>query len=158
MDLKYEGQALALGGKSGGKVCVINRAAAKSAPGVSKPRSLSCIFTLRLHVHSVYLPLPVGAAGTGRIMESSQNHEGWRRPLRSSSPAGNPTPPCLVNHVPKCHIYTVFELLQGWGLHRCPGQPGPTPDRSFSKEIFPNIQSEPPLTQLQAIVSCPIAS
>jgi len=31
--------------------------------------------------------------------------------------------------------YTFFEHLQGWGLH------------SFSKEIFPNIQS----TQLQAI-------
>jgi len=25
------------------------------------------------------------------------------------------------------------------------------PDRSFSKEIFPNIQSEPLLTQLEAI-------
>jgi len=25
------------------------------------------------------------------------------------------------------------------------------PDHSFSKEIFPNIQSEPPLTQLEAI-------
>jgi len=32
------------------------------------------------------------------------------------------------------------------------------PDRSFSKEIFPNIQSKPPLTQLEAISSRPIAS
>jgi len=30
------------------------------------------------------------------------------------------------------------------------------PDHSFRKEIFPNIQSEPPLTQLEAIASCPI--
>ena len=32
------------------------------------------------------------------------------------------------------------------------------PDHSFSKEIFPNIQSKPPLMQLQAISSRPIAS
>jgi len=50
----------------------------------------------------------------------------------------------------------VFEHLQGWGLHHCPGQPGPTPDRSSSKEIVPNIQSEPPLMQLEAIASRPI--
>jgi len=28
------------------------------------------------------------------------------------------------------------------------------PDHSFSKEIFPNVQSKPPLTQLEAIASC----
>jgi len=31
------------------------------------------------------------------------------------------------------------------------------PDHSFSKEIFPNVQSEPPLTQLEAIASRPVA-
>jgi len=31
------------------------------------------------------------------------------------------------------------------------------PDHSFRKEIFPNIQSKPPLMQLVAIASCPIA-
>ena len=46
-----------------------------------------------------------------------------------------------------------FEHLQGWGLHHCPGQPGPKPDHSFSKDIFPDIQSKPPLTQLEAIAS-----
>ena len=46
-----------------------------------------------------------------------------------------------------------FEPLQGWGLHHCPGQPFPVPDHSFSKEIFPNIRSKPPLTQqLEAIM------
>jgi len=78
---------------------------------------------------------------------------GWQRPLRSPSPTVTPTPPCLLNHVPKCHTYTVFEPLQGWGLHHCPGQPGPTPDHSCSKDIFPNNQSEPPLMQLEAIAS-----
>jgi len=32
------------------------------------------------------------------------------------------------------------------------------PDHSFSKEIFPNIYSKPPLMQPEAIASCPIAS
>jgi len=32
------------------------------------------------------------------------------------------------------------------------------PDQSLSKEIFPNIQSKPPLMQLEAISSCPVAS
>jgi len=32
------------------------------------------------------------------------------------------------------------------------------PDHSFSKEIFPNIQSKGPLMQLEAIASPPIAS
>jgi len=32
------------------------------------------------------------------------------------------------------------------------------PDHSFSKEIFPNIQSKPPLTHLEAIASRPITS
>lgn len=38
------GQALAVRGKSGGKVHVISHAAAKSSPGVLSPGSLSCIF------------------------------------------------------------------------------------------------------------------
>ena len=71
-----------------------------------------------------------------RILESSRLE---KRPLRSSSPTANPTPPCLLNHVPKCHIYTFFEHLQGWWLNHFPGQPVLVPDHSFSKEIFPNI-------------------
>jgi len=48
--------------------------------------------------------------------DPSQNHRiiGWKRPLRSSSPTIDPTPPCLLNHTLKCHIYTFFEHLQGW--------------------------------------------
>jgi len=51
-----------------------------------------------------------------------------------------------------------FEHLQGWGLHHFPGQPVPMPDHSSRKEIFPNIQSKPPLTQLEAIASRSVAS
>ena len=83
---------------------------------------------------------------------------GWKRPLRWSSPTIHPTPPCLLNHIPNCHIYTFFEHLQGWGLHHIPGQPVPMSDHSFSKQIFPNIQSKPPLMQLEAVVSRPITS
>jgi len=32
------------------------------------------------------------------------------------------------------------------------------PDHSCSEDVFPNTQSKPPLTQLEAISSCPIAS
>jgi len=92
--------------------------------------------------------------GDGRETES-QNHEGWERPPRPSSPTTNPTLPCLLNHVPKGHIHTVFEPLQGRGLPHCPGQPGPSPDHSSSEEIVPDIQSEPPLMQLEAIASWP---
>jgi len=44
------------------------------------------------------------------------------------------------------------------GTPPLPGQPGPMPDYSFSKEIFPNVQSEPPLMQPEAIALRPIAS
>jgi len=51
----------------------------------------------------------------------------------------------------------VVEPLQGCGLHHCPGQPGPRPEYLFSKESFPNVQSKPPLTQLEATAPHPIA-
>ena len=47
--------------------------------------------------------------------------------------------------------------LQGWGLHHFSGQPVPMLDNTFSEEIFPNIQSKPPLMQLEDIASRPIA-
>ena len=51
-----------------------------------------------------------------------------------------------------------FEHLQGWRLHHLPRKPIPMSDHSLSKEIFPNIQSKPPLMQLEAIASRPINS
>jgi len=47
----------------------------------------------------------------------------------------------MLKHVPKCHLYVVFERFQGWGLHHLPGQPGSMLHNPFSKEIFHNIQS-----------------
>ncbi|KAK4821623.1 hypothetical protein QYF61_026057 [Mycteria americana] len=92
----------------------------------------------------------------GTITES-QNHIGWKRPLRSSSPTINltlPRPP--LHHVSKYLIQTSFKYLQGWRLNHFPGQPVPMLDNPLGEEIFPNIQSKPPLVQLEAISSCPI--
>ncbi|KAK4823484.1 hypothetical protein QYF61_002548 [Mycteria americana] len=87
----------------------------------------------------------------------SQNRIGWKRPLRSPSPTVNltlPRPP--LHHVPKHLIQTSFKYLQGWRLNHFPGQPLPMLDNPFSEVKFPNIQSKPPLMQLEAISSCPI--
>ncbi|KAK4817682.1 LOW QUALITY PROTEIN: hypothetical protein QYF61_024911 [Mycteria americana] len=86
-----------------------------------------------------------------------QNRIGWKRPLRSSSPTVNltlPRPP--LHHVPKHLIQTSFKYLQGWGLNHFPGQPVPMLDNPFSEVKFPNIQSKPPLVQLEDILSHPI--
>ncbi|KAK4830637.1 hypothetical protein QYF61_012480 [Mycteria americana] len=45
----------------------------------------------------------------------------------------------------------------GWRLNHFPGQPVPMLDNPLGEEKFPNIQSKPPLEQLEAISSCPIA-
>ncbi|KAK4821882.1 hypothetical protein QYF61_004398 [Mycteria americana] len=46
--------------------------------------------------------------------------------------------------------------FRGWRLNHFPGQPGPMLDNPFSEEKFPNIQSKPPLAQLEAISFRPI--
>ncbi|KAK4826133.1 hypothetical protein QYF61_005285 [Mycteria americana] len=47
---------------------------------------------------------------------------------------------------------------KGWQLNHFPGQPVPMLDNPLGEEKFPNIQSKPPLAQLEAISSCPITS
>ncbi|KAK4818808.1 hypothetical protein QYF61_019737 [Mycteria americana] len=47
-------------------------------------------------------------------------------------------------------------IFKGWRLNHFPGQPLPMLDNPFSEEKFPNIQSKPPLAQLEAISSRPI--
>ncbi|KAK4819784.1 hypothetical protein QYF61_011384 [Mycteria americana] len=49
-----------------------------------------------------------------------------------------------------------FPGSEGWQLNHFPGQPVPMLDNPFSEVKFPNIQSKPPLAQLEAISSCPI--
>lgn len=43
-------------------------------------------------------------------------------------------------------------------LHHFPGHPVPDPDDSFGEEVFPHVQPQSPLVQLQAIPSGSIAS
>ncbi|KAK4816338.1 hypothetical protein QYF61_015652 [Mycteria americana] len=50
----------------------------------------------------------------------------------------------------------VPQQLLGWRLNHFPGQPVPMLDNPFSEVKFPNIQSKPPLVQLEAISSSPI--
>ncbi|KAK4815185.1 LOW QUALITY PROTEIN: hypothetical protein QYF61_021045 [Mycteria americana] len=45
---------------------------------------------------------------------------------------------------------------EGWRLNHFPGQPVPMLDNPLGEEKFPNIQSKPPLAQLEAISYCPI--
>ncbi|KAK4828081.1 hypothetical protein QYF61_023141 [Mycteria americana] len=46
--------------------------------------------------------------------------------------------------------------FKAWRLNHFPGQPVPMLDNPLGEEKFPNIQSKPPLAQLEAISSCPI--
>ncbi|KAK4806164.1 hypothetical protein QYF61_001087 [Mycteria americana] len=62
------------------------------------------------------------------------------------------------------HSHRCFEILspipvgwrRGWRLNHFPGQSVPMLDNPPGEEKFPNIQSKPPLAQLEAISSCPI--
>ena len=105
------------------------------------------------------MPLPSGASqmSAGHALFTVVITESLRLERTSKITKSNHPPPRLLNHVPKCHVYTVFEPLQGWGAHHCPGQPGPVLHNSFGEEIFPDIRSEPPLVQLEAVSSCPVA-
>ncbi|KAK4821248.1 hypothetical protein QYF61_016547 [Mycteria americana] len=61
--------------------------------------------------------------------------------------------------LPQCHqeeMRHAKELNIGWRLNHFPGQSVPMLDNPLGEEKFPNIQSKPPLAQLEAISSCPI--
>lgn len=49
-----------------------------------------------------------------------------------------------------------LEHFRGWRLHHFPREPIPMLNYSFSEEIFPNIQPESPIVQLEAIFPCPV--
>ncbi|KAK4808949.1 LOW QUALITY PROTEIN: hypothetical protein QYF61_013583, partial [Mycteria americana] len=69
--------------------------------------------------------------------------------------AAQPTATMGEESLPKANGF-LYSAVQGWRLNRFPGQPVPMLDNPFSEEIFPNIQSKPPLPQLEAIASSPI--
>ena len=57
----------------------------------------------------------------------------------------------LLNHVPQHNIQTLFEHHQARRLHHLSGQPIPVPDHPFREVVFPNVQPEPPLAQLEVL-------
>jgi len=60
--------------------------------------------------------MPIFENFNHKVIES-QNHLGWIRPLRPSSPIIKLTPPSPpLNHVSKYYVYMAFRHLQGWGL------------------------------------------
>lgn len=72
----------------------------------------------------------------------SQDHLGWTRPLRPSTPTTSLTyrvPP--PNHFPSFHVHMALKYLQGWALLHLPGQPHPIPDCLLCAKILPNVQS-----------------
>jgi len=69
----------------------------------------------------------------------SQNHSGWKKPLRLLNPTISlelPSPP--LNHVLKHHIskHVSFKYLQGWRLKYLPGQPVAMLDNPFGEKFF----------------------
>lgn len=78
-----------------------------------------------------------------------QNHLGWERPLGSSGPTISltlPSPPLNPVYVTPG---TVTQPLHQAACFNAVN--------SFREEIFPTIQSKPPLTQPEAVSSCPIS-
>ena len=88
---------------------------------------MELLYLLHVHQESAAFNTPMGCFAIWLLPLLQIRITGWKRPLRSPSPTIRPTPPCLLNHIPKCHIHTFFEHLQGWGLHHLPGQPVPMP-------------------------------
>ncbi|CAM9613151.1 unnamed protein product, partial [Bubo scandiacus] len=62
----------------------------------------------------------------------------------------------ILMYMTVCRKSRRYGKRPGWELHHFPGEPIPTPNNPFCKEILPNIQSKPSLAQLEAIPSCPI--
>ncbi|KAK4830578.1 hypothetical protein QYF61_011756 [Mycteria americana] len=85
-----------------------------------------------------------------RITESYRLEKTWIESNHKPNTTKTTTTPC--HHL----IQMSFKYLQGWQLNHFPGQPVPMLDNPFSEVKFPNIQSKPPLVQLEAISSCPI--
>ena len=83
-----------------------------------------------------------------RTIESLRLEKTHRIIQSNPSPFTNGSP---LNHVPQHNIQTLVEHLQGQWLHHLSGQPIPVPDHPFREAVFPNIQPEPSLVQLEAI-------
>lgn len=79
--------------------------------------------------------------GQETIFTESQNHCGWKRPLRSPSPS--PTHPTIpIDHGPRCHISTLEHLQDG----DSPPPVQPVPCLTALKKLF--LISNPKCSEL----------
>ena len=72
-------------------------------------------------------------------------------------PSG-PTPLLKQGHlqpVAQDRVWTAFENLQGWRLHKLPGQRVPVLSHPRSEKVFPDVQMECPVFQCAPISSGP---
>ncbi|KAK4828653.1 hypothetical protein QYF61_000301 [Mycteria americana] len=91
---------------------------------------------------------PAGVSGMGQPLACS--HRGSQ--LTTSWASG------VMSTVLTSRTTVRFLILTGgMGIQLLPWQPVPMLNNPFGEEIFPNIQSKPPLAQLEAISSRPIA-
>jgi len=54
------------------------------------------------------------------------------------------------------YVQMAFEYLQRGRVCKLPGEPVPVFGYSYSREVFPDIQIEPPVFQFVSIASCPV--
>jgi len=93
-------------------------AASTALPGRSRKRKYSTSSLVLLLPSSAIVPSGIVLFSACSLATVSLNHEGWKRPLRSSSPTISPSPPRPQNNIPQC-TSTRFHL-QGWWLHHLP--------------------------------------
>ncbi|KAK4828375.1 hypothetical protein QYF61_026113 [Mycteria americana] len=80
----------------------------------------------------------------------------WMKLHRTSEGPVQPQPTPLLKQghlepVAQDRVQTAFEYLQGWRLHKLPGQSVPLLSQPHSKKVFPDVQREPPVFSL-----CPL--
>lgn len=82
---------------------------------------LWCIFTSQVTTFVAVAKNSVAESVLGVI--EWYNHQGWKRPPRSSNPIFDRTPPGQLNHSIKFHVQPCLEHFQGCWLRHFPEQP-----------------------------------
>ncbi|KAK4827323.1 hypothetical protein QYF61_016573 [Mycteria americana] len=90
------------------------------------------------------------------VAKMKKLRNGLMHPNNSPQKTDNKTPKGMMDPRPRDICGGRWRQV-GWRLNHFPGQPVPVLDNPFREEKFPNIQSKPPLVQLEAISSCPMA-
>lgn len=85
----------------------------KNLEEITKKQPLGSVFKVWLSVGPTQTSSHFPACSQG--IKESQNHLGWKSPLRSPSPTvPSAWPNPSLNRVPRCHIHTSFKSPQGW--------------------------------------------